>query len=101
MKIVDIAREVLSLEAKELERQANLIGSEFEKAVNLIQNCSGKLIVTGVGKSGHIGAKIAATLASTGTPSFFIHPTEALHVDLGMIGDKDAVLAISYSCESS
>ena len=101
MKIVDIAREVLSLEAKELERQANLIGSEFEKAVNLIQNCSGKLIVTGVGKSGHIGAKIAATLASTGTPSFFIHPTEALHGDLGMIGDKDAVLAISYSGESS
>ncbi|RAZ60349.1 KpsF/GutQ family sugar-phosphate isomerase [Campylobacter hyointestinalis] len=101
MEIIDIAREVLNLEAKELERQANLIGSEFEKAVNLIQNCSGKLIVTGVGKSGHIGAKIAATLASTGTPSFFIHPTEALHGDLGMIGDKDAVLAISFSGESN
>lgn len=101
MEIIDIARDVLSLEAKELERQANLIGSEFEKAVNLIQNCSGKLIVTGVGKSGHIGAKIAATLASTGTPSFFIHPTEAMHGDLGMIGSDDAVLAISYSGESS
>ncbi|KAB0613809.1 KpsF/GutQ family sugar-phosphate isomerase [Campylobacter hyointestinalis subsp. lawsonii] len=101
MEIIDIAREVLNLEAKELERQANLIGSEFEKAVNLIQNCSGKLIVTGVGKSGHIGAKIAATLASTGTPSFFIHPTEALHGDLGMISIGDIVLAISFSGESN
>ncbi|MCR8696355.1 MULTISPECIES: KpsF/GutQ family sugar-phosphate isomerase [Campylobacter] len=101
MEIIDIAREVLNLEAKELERQANLIGGEFEKAVNLIYNCTGKLIVTGVGKSGHIGAKIAATLASTGTPSFFIHPTEAMHGDLGMISTSDVVLAISYSGESS
>lgn len=100
MDIAKIASEVLNLEANELKRQATMIGSEFEKAVNLIYNCKGKLIVTGVGKSGHIGAKIAATLASTGTPSFFIHPTEAMHGDLGMIGIDDAVLAISYSGES-
>ena len=100
MDIAKIASEVLNLEANELKRQATMIGGEFEKAVNLIYNCKGKLIVTGVGKSGHIGAKIAATLASTGTPSFFIHPTEAMHGDLGMIGIDDAVLAISYSGES-
>lgn len=101
MDIAKIASEVLNLEADELRRQAGLVGSEFQKAVNLIYSCKGKLIVTGVGKSGHIGAKIAATLASTGTPSFFIHPTEAMHGDLGMIGSDDAVLAISYSGESS
>lgn len=101
MDIAKIASEVLNLEADELRRQAGLVGSEFQKAVNLIYSCKGKLIVTGVGKSGHIGAKIAATLASTGTPSFFIHPTEAMHGDLGMIGSDDAVLAISYSGESA
>ena len=101
MDIAKIASKVLNLEADELRRQAGLVGSEFQKAVNLIYSCKGKLIVTGVGKSGHIGAKIAATLASTGTPSFFIHPTEAMHGDLGMIGSDDAVLAISYSGESS
>ena len=101
MDIAKIASDVLNLEADELRRQAGLVGSEFQKAVNLIYSCKGKLIVTGVGKSGHIGAKIAATLASTGTPSFFIHPTEAMHGDLGMIGSDDAVLAISYSGESA
>ncbi|MDX9757472.1 MAG: KpsF/GutQ family sugar-phosphate isomerase, partial [Sulfurimonas sp.] len=70
------------------------------KAVEIILLCRGKLIVTGVGKSGLIGAKMAATFASTGTPSFFLHPTEALHGDLGMIGKDDVVLAISYSGES-
>ena len=68
--------------------------------MELIRTCKGKLIVTGVGKSGLIGAKMAATFASTGTPSFFLHPTEALHGDLGMISKEDAVLAISYSGES-
>ena len=72
----------------------------FEKAVEIVLTCKGKLIVTGVGKSGLIGAKMAATFASTGTPSFFLHPTEALHGDLGMIGKDDVVLAISYSGES-
>lgn len=95
-----IAKEVLELEAKELLNAALLIGDEMSAATNLIANIKGKLIVTGVGKSGLIGAKIAATLASTGTSSFFLHPTEAMHGDLGMVGKDDAVLAISYSGES-
>ena len=99
-EILDTAREVLRLEGAELLRHADLIGGEIERAVNLILACKGKVIVTGVGKSGHIGVKIAATLASTGTPSFFVHPTEALHGDLGMIGKGDMVLAISFSGES-
>ncbi|WP_297880606.1 KpsF/GutQ family sugar-phosphate isomerase [uncultured Campylobacter sp.] len=99
-EILDTAREVLRLEGAELLRHADLIGDEIERAVNLILACKGKVIVTGVGKSGHIGVKIAATLASTGTPSFFVHPTEALHGDLGMIGKDDMVLAISFSGES-
>ena len=70
---------------------------DFDKAIDLIYNCTGKFIVTGVGKSGHIGAKIAATLASTGTPSFFINPLDAYHGDLGMISKNDVVMAISYS----
>lgn len=101
MDILKTAKEIISLEAAELERHANMLGSEFEKACKIIANCHGKLIVTGVGKSGHIGAKIAATCASVGTPSFFIHPTEALHGDLGMISENDCVLAISYSGQSA
>ncbi len=100
MDFKEIAREVLRLEAKELLDAVDKIDDEMEKAVELVANIKGKLIITGVGKSGLIGAKIAATLASTGTSSFFIHPTEALHGDLGMIGKDDAVLAISYSGES-
>ena len=92
-----IAKEVLEIEANAL---LNADVSGIEKAVDIAFNTKGKLIVTGVGKSGLIGGKIAATLASTGTPSFFIHPTEALHGDLGMIGKEDTVLAISYSGES-
>lgn len=98
--MIQIASEVLKEEAAELIRQANKLGSEIDEAVNLMYNAKGKVIVTGVGKSGHIGAKIAATLASTGTPSFFIHPTEAMHGDLGMIDENDVVLAISFSGES-
>ena len=92
-----IAREVLKIEADALLK-ADVNG--IEKAVDIAYNTKGKLIVTGVGKSGLIGSKIAATLASTGTPSFFLHPTEALHGDLGMITKDDSVLAISYSGES-
>jgi len=92
-----IAKEVLEIEANELLK-ADVSG--IEKAVEIAYNTKGKLIITGVGKSGLIGSKIAATLASTGTPSFFIHPTEALHGDLGMITKLDSVLAISYSGES-
>lgn len=96
-----IAKEVLDIEANELLLASKNISSfDLEKAVELIVNCKGKLIVTGVGKSGLVGAKIAATLASTGTSSFFLHPTEAMHGDLGMIGKDDIVLGISYSGES-
>lgn len=100
MDMIKIAKEVLEQEASELIRQANMLTNEVEAAVNLMFNAKGKVIVTGVGKSGLIGAKIAATLASTGTPSFFIHPTEAMHGDLGMIDQNDVVLAISFSGES-
>jgi arabinose-5-phosphate isomerase len=100
MNFQAIAKEVLLTEAKELQNAALNIGDEFQKAVELIAPNEGKLIVTGVGKSGLVGAKIAATLASTGTSSFFLHPTEAMHGDLGMIGKNDIVLAISYSGES-
>ena len=95
-----IAKEVLLTEAKELENAASLLGDEMSEAVNLISNIKGKLIISGVGKSGLVGSKMAATLASTGTSSFFLHPTEAMHGDLGMIGKEDALLAISYSGES-
>jgi len=101
MNFNEIAKEVLDTEANELKLAAKNISSfDLEKAVDLIMTCKGKLIITGVGKSGLVGAKIAATLASTGTSSFFLHPTEAMHGDLGMIGKDDVVLGISYSGES-
>lgn len=100
MDFKEIIKEVLEIEAKELIKASNNISFDIEKTIDLIIDSKGKLIVTGVGKSGLIGAKIAATLASTGTSSFFLHPTEAMHGDLGMIGKNDIVLAISYSGES-
>jgi arabinose-5-phosphate isomerase len=100
MNYKQIAQETLNIEADTLIQSAKNIQNEFDKAVEIILACKGKLVVTGVGKSGLIGAKLAATFASTGTPSFFLHPTEALHGDLGMISKGDAVIAISYSGES-
>ncbi len=100
MNYKEIAQQTLQIEAQTLLESAKNIDDVFDKAVEMILACKGKLIVTGVGKSGLIGAKMAATFASTGTPSFFLHPTEALHGDLGMIGKEDVVLAISYSGES-
>ena len=100
MDFKQIVRDVLLTEANELERAAQNISFDIEKAIDLIINCKGKLIISGVGKSGLVGTKIAATLASTGTSSFFLHPTEAMHGDLGMIGKDDIVLGISYSGES-
>ena len=97
---IKIAANVLKTEANELTRNAEILDGEFEKAVEILYQTKGKVVVTGVGKSGHVGAKIAATLASTGTPSFFMHPTEAMHGDLGMIGKDDTLLAISFSGES-
>jgi len=100
MNYKTIAQETLNIEAQTLLNAAKNINDDFNKAVEIILTCKGKLVVSGVGKSGLIGAKMAATFASTGTPSFFLHPTEALHGDLGMIGKEDVVLAISYSGES-
>jgi arabinose-5-phosphate isomerase len=94
------ARNTVHAEAQALVALENSLGEEFLRAVDIILNCRGKLIVTGMGKSGHIACKIAATLASTGTPSFFLHPAEAFHGDLGMISKEDVVLALSYSGET-
>lgn len=99
-EILEVGKRVLELEGNELLRHSNLLDGKFENALKMLYSCKGKVIVTGVGKSGHIGAKIAATMASTGTPSFFLHPTEALHGDLGMVQKSDVILAISFSGES-
>ena len=100
MDFKQIAKDVLLIEAQELKNSALHLTNNINKAVELISNIKGKLIVTGVGKSGLVGAKISATLTSTGTSSFFLHPTEAMHGDLGIIEKNDIVLAISYSGES-
>ncbi|MBQ0267906.1 arabinose-5-phosphate isomerase KdsD [Providencia huaxiensis] len=95
-----VGKEVLHIEHEGLKNLEQYINTDFDHACQLIFNCEGKVVVMGMGKSGHIGRKIAATLASTGTPSFFVHPGEASHGDLGMITHKDVVLAISNSGES-
>ncbi|HGN1704318.1 TPA: arabinose-5-phosphate isomerase KdsD [Providencia rettgeri] len=95
-----VGREVLHIEHEGLKNLKQYINHDFDRACQLIFGCEGKVVVMGMGKSGHIGRKIAATLASTGTPSFFVHPGEASHGDLGMITNKDVVLAISNSGES-
>lgn len=97
---IDSARDVLNIEAAAISKQLKYLGSSFELACEKILNCEGRVIVTGMGKSGHVANKIAATLASTGTPAFFVHPGEASHGDLGMITPKDLVLAISNSGET-
>ncbi|MDN3548094.1 KpsF/GutQ family sugar-phosphate isomerase [Mucilaginibacter aquaedulcis] len=96
----DIAKKVFDIEIESLQHVAALIDDEFTRVVNAILSSSGKLVVTGIGKSGLIGKKIAATLASTGTPSFFLHPGEAFHGDLGMLSANDIVMLISYSGET-
>src|SRR3954462_8600485 len=95
-----LARDVLLLEASEIQALSKRLDGNFEEAVALILQCQGRVVVSGMGKSGHIGGKIASTLASTGTPAFFMHPAEASHGDLGMITGDDVVIAISYSGES-
>ncbi|GCD78733.1 arabinose 5-phosphate isomerase [Thermaurantimonas aggregans] len=99
-EILHIARQTFDIEIQSLQRTASLLGPSFVQAVQAIAASRGKVIVTGMGKSGHIGHKISATLASTGTPSFFMHPAEAYHGDLGMVGPDDVVLAISNSGET-
>ncbi len=96
-EILKIAREVLSIEAQGIERLKKRLGPSFEQAVEMILASPGKVITTGIGKSGIVARKITATLSSTGTNSFFLHPVEALHGDLGMVSPGDVVLALSHS----
>ena len=95
--IIKRATECLQCETEAIQALIPRLDDKFVRAVQLIRDCQGKLVVTGVGKSGHIGSKIAATLASTGTPAFFLNPLDAYHGDLGMLSSNDIVLAISYS----
>ncbi len=97
---VEIGRRVLMSESAALTELARQLDENFNIAVNLAYECKGHVIITGVGKSGHIGRKIAATLASTGTPAFFVHAAEGVHGDLGMITSDDIVIAISNSGET-
>ncbi|MDF1653691.1 MAG: KpsF/GutQ family sugar-phosphate isomerase [Coxiellaceae bacterium] len=96
-----LGKAVIETEAKAVNALLSRIDEKFVQACQLLINCQGRIVVTGMGKSGHIGGKIAATFASTGTPAFFVHPGEANHGDMGMITAKDVVLAISYSGESN
>ena len=92
---------VIKTEASAVEALSQRINGDFATACGYMLGCEGRIVVTGMGKSGHIGGKIAATLASTGTPAFFVHPGEASHGDLGMITPKDVVLALSNSGETA
>ncbi len=98
--IIQEARFVFDKEIEALVKTRDSLGEDFENLVNLVLNCQVKIVLTGMGKPGHIATKIAATLASLGTPSFFMHPGEALHGDLGMVERKDVVILMSYSGES-
>ena len=99
--LVDLGRQALTVEIDGLRAQLPRLGKDFARACRICLDCRGRIVVTGMGKSGHIGGKIAATLASTGTPSFFVHPGEASHGDVGMITRDDAVLALSNSGETA
>src|SRR5580693_6702790 len=98
--LVDLGRQALNVEIDGLRAQLPRLGRDFARACRICLDCRGRIVVTGMGKSGHIGGKIAATLASTGTPAFFMHPGEASHGDMGMITRDDAVLALSNSGET-
>ena len=100
-KALDLARQVLRIEADAVMALAERIDGAFVQALALILNCHGRVIVSGMGKSGHVGRKIASTLSSTGTPAYFVHPAEASHGDLGMITRDDVLIAISNSGESA
>ena len=99
-RALDLAREVLSIEAAAVLALTQRIDETFLRALNIILSCEGRVIVSGMGKSGHIARKIASTLSSTGTPAYFVHPAEASHGDLGMITAEDVFIALSYSGES-
>lgn len=95
-----LAKKILRLESQAVSQLAKRINRDFERALDLMQNCAGRIVVTGMGKPGFIARKIAATFASTGTPSLFLHPAEAIHGDLGMVTKQDIVIAISNSGET-
>ncbi|TXG96398.1 MAG: SIS domain-containing protein, partial [Rhodocyclaceae bacterium] len=99
-RALELGRQTLSIEAAAVDALKDRINGDFAAAIELILNCHGRLIVSGMGKSGHIARKIAATMASTGTPAYFVHPAEASHGDLGMIARDDVFLALSNSGES-
>ena len=99
-KINELAKEVLDIEANAIIRLKNNIGESFDKAIDILYNCKGRVIVTGMGKSGLIGKKIAATMSSTGTPAYFLHPAESTHGDSGIITREDVIIAISNSGET-
>jgi len=100
-EIIELASEVLAIESRAVDKLRNRLGDDFIAACKLCLQVPGRVVVTGMGKSGHVSNKIAATLASTGTPAFFMHPAEASHGDLGMITSQDLLLAISYSGETN
>lgn len=100
MDIIQEAKRVFNIEIEALEKTRDSLDNNFVDILNAIVNCNGKLVITGIGKPGHIAKKLAATFSSLGTPSFFLHPAEAQHGDLGMISSEDLVIAISYSGES-
>ena len=99
-KILDVAKKVLKVEADAVRALIENLNSDFEKAVDMIYSSRGRVVITGMGKSGLVGKKIAATLASTGTPAFFLHPAEASHGDLGMVTERDVIVSISNSGET-
>ncbi|MEK9669879.1 MAG: KpsF/GutQ family sugar-phosphate isomerase [Gammaproteobacteria bacterium] len=101
MSFIESAKRTIQLEAEAIAQLVGQLSVDFNKACELCLHCEGRIVVTGIGKSGHIGKKIAATLASTGTPAFFMHPAEASHGDLGMLTSKDVVLALSNSGTSA
>jgi len=100
-RLIEMGRDVLRIEARAVAALVDRLGADFESACRMLLACTGRVVISGVGKSGHVGGKIAATLASTGTPAFFLHAAEASHGDLGMVAKGDVVLVISYSGETA
>src|SRR6201994_4674666 len=99
--LIELGRQALTVEIEGLQAQLPRLGADFARACRICLNCRGRIVVTGMGKSGHVGGKIAATLASTGTPAFFVHPGEASHGDVGMVTRDDVLLALSNSGETA
>src|SRR5699024_12170586 len=99
-EIIDSIKKVILTESESLIKLPNSLNNSYLEAIQLLKQCKGKVVVTGVGKSGHVGKKMAATFSSTGTPSFFMHSTEGVHGDLGMITEQDTVILISNSGET-